>query len=122
LEHKSPQINGDGKHSRDFTFVDNAVQANVLSLFTTNAAAVNQVYNIACGHQTSLLELFNYLRKEAGSDLEPVHAPERAGDVKHSLADISKAGKLLGYLPDVTVEQGLKKTFRWYKEQSLKLG
>jgi UDP-N-acetylglucosamine/UDP-N-acetylgalactosamine 4-epimerase len=120
LENEPPKINGDGSHSRDFTYVDNAAQANILSLFTDNTAAVNQVYNIACGHQTSLLELFNYLKQEAGSDLEPIHGPERLGDVKHSLADISKAKKLLGYDPAVSVEEGMKKTFRWYKEESLK--
>jgi UDP-N-acetylglucosamine 4-epimerase len=119
LENKPPVINGDGSHSRDFTFVDNAVQANILSLFTENTAAVNQVYNIACGHQTSLLELFNSLKQEAGSDMKPVHGSERAGDVKHSLADISKAKKLLDYDPAVSVEEGLKKTFQWYKEESL---
>jgi UDP-N-acetylglucosamine 4-epimerase len=118
IDSKSPVINGDGGHSRDFTFVDNAVQANILSLFTTNSAAVNQVYNIACGHQTSLLELFNYLKQESGSDLQPVYAPERQGDVKHSLADISKARQLIGYEPSVSVEEGLKQTFRWYKEQN----
>ncbi len=117
LENKAPQINGDGSHSRDFTYVDNAVQANILSLFTDNPAAINQVYNIACGHQTSLLELFNYLKKEASSDLRPVHGPERAGDVKYSLADISKAKKLLGYEPLISVEEGMKKTFNWYKKQ-----
>ena len=115
LENKPPLINGDGSHSRDFTFVDNAVQANILSLFTENTNAVNQVYNIACGHQTSLLELFNYLKEEANSDLQPIHGPDREGDVKHSLADISKAKKLLGYDPDVSVNEGIKKTFRWYK-------
>jgi UDP-N-acetylglucosamine/UDP-N-acetylgalactosamine 4-epimerase len=120
LENKAPLINGDGSHSRDFTYVENAAQANILSLFTDNPAAVNQVYNIACGHQTSLLELFNYMKKEAGSDLQPVHGPDRPGDVKHSLADISKAKKLLGYDPAVSVEEGMKKTFRWYKEESLK--
>ncbi|MBL7739746.1 MAG: SDR family oxidoreductase [Chitinophagaceae bacterium] len=119
LENASPVINGDGGHSRDFTFVDNAVQANFLSLFTTNADAVNQVYNIACGHQTSLLQLFNYLKLEAGSDLQPIHGPQRPGDVKHSLADISKAYSLLGYRPQISVEEGLQKTFRWYKEESL---
>ena len=121
LENKAPLINGDGSHSRDFTYVANAAQANILSLFTDNPAAVNQVYNIACGHQTSLLELFNYLKKEANSQLEPIHGPERLGDVKHSLADISKAEKLLGYDPSVSVEEGMKKTFRWYKEESLKV-
>jgi UDP-N-acetylglucosamine 4-epimerase len=120
LEGKPPVINGDGSHSRDFTFVDNAVQANILSLFTTNTEAVNQVYNIACGHQISLLELFNTLKREAGSQLQPIHGPERVGDVKYSLADISKARKLLKYEPIVSVEEGLKKVFRWYKEESLK--
>jgi UDP-N-acetylglucosamine/UDP-N-acetylgalactosamine 4-epimerase len=120
LENEPPKINGDGSHSRDFTYVENAAQANILSLFTDNAAAVNQVYNIACGHQTSLLELFNYMKKEANSNLEPVHGPDRLGDVKHSLADISKAKKLLGYDPVVSVEEGMKKTFRWYKEESSK--
>ncbi len=117
LKNVPPTINGDGSHSRDFTYVDNAVQANILALFTGNKEAVNQVYNIACGHQTSLLELFNGLKKEAGSLLEPVHGPERKGDVKHSLADISKAKKYLGYNPVISVQEGLTKTFNWYKEQ-----
>lgn len=120
LEHKAPVINGDGSHSRDFTFVDNAVQANILALFTDNKMAIDQVYNIACGHQTSLLELFNFLKKEAGSDLVPVHGPERKGDVLHSLADISKARNLLGYSPAVSVEEGLRKTFNWYRGQKRK--
>jgi UDP-N-acetylglucosamine/UDP-N-acetylgalactosamine 4-epimerase len=117
LNDRPPTINGDGSHSRDFTYVDNAVQANILSLFTENKEAVNQVYNIACGEQTSLLQLFEHLRKQAGSDLKPVHGPERKGDVRHSLADISKASKLLGYKVNVSVEEGLKKTFKWYKER-----
>ena len=77
---------------------------------------MNQVYNIACGEQTSLNELFDGLRKEAGSSLKPIHGAERKGDVKHSLADISKAKKLLGYDPEISVKEGLKKTFNWYKE------
>ncbi len=116
LKMEPPTINGDGSHSRDFTFVNNAVQANVLSLFTENKEAVNQVYNIACGDQTSLLQLFDGLNKEAKTTLQPILGPERKGDVKHSLADISKAKKMLGYKPAVTVEEGLKKTFNWYKE------
>jgi len=115
LENKPPVINGDGAHSRDFTFVDNAVQANIAAMFTDNAKAVNQVYNIACGQQTSLLELFNALKQQAKSSLDPVFGPERAGDVKHSLADISKAKNLLGYSPSVSVQEGLKTTFEWYK-------
>jgi UDP-N-acetylglucosamine 4-epimerase len=116
LKNIPPTINGDGSNSRDFTYVSNAVQANILSLFTNNKEAVNQVYNIACGQQTSLLELFNGLQMESGSVLKPIHGPERIGDVKHSLADISKAAKYLGYNPAVSVAEGLKKTFSWYKE------
>jgi len=115
LNDKQPVINGDGSHSRDFTYVDNAVKANILSLFTSYKGAVNQVYNIACGHQTSLVELFEGLNSEAGKTLQPVFGPERKGDVKHSLADISKAKKMLGYEPTVSVNEGLKKTFTWYK-------
>ena len=115
LQNKAPLINGDGSHSRDFTFVDNAVQANILALFTDNKEAVNQVYNIACGEQTSLLELFNYLKQEAGSDLQPKYGPERKGDVKHSLADISRAKSLLKYNPGVSVVAGLSKTLKWYQ-------
>jgi UDP-N-acetylglucosamine 4-epimerase len=116
LENKSPLINGDGTHSRDFTFVANAVQANIIGLFTENKEALNQVYNIACGHQTSLLQLFDALKQEASSSLVPVHGPERTGDVRHSLADISKATTLLGYDPSVSVADGLKTTFTWYKK------
>jgi len=118
LDGKAPIINGDGKTSRDFTFVANAVKANLLSLFTENREAINQVYNIGCGQQTSLMQLFQYLKKIAGSNVEPIHAPERTGDVKHSLADISKAKKLLGYDPAVSVEEGLMQTYAWYKLKS----
>ena len=115
LNGRSPVINGDGKHSRDFTYITNAVQANILSLFTGDKKAINQVYNIAYGQQTSLQELVDHLRKISGSSVEVVYGPERTGDVKHSLADITKAKNLLNYHPDVSVEQGLKKAFEWYK-------
>ncbi|HEX7845160.1 MAG TPA: SDR family oxidoreductase [Chitinophagaceae bacterium] len=118
IKNTPPTINGDGSHSRDFTYVDNAVQANILSLFTDKKEAINEVYNIACGHQTSLNELFDHLRREAGSELRPIYGPERTGDVKHSLADISKASSLLHYHPAVSVEEGLKKTFQWYRENA----
>ena len=117
IKNEQPIINGDGEHSRDFTYVDNAVQANLLSLFTTNNEAINQVYNIACGEQTSLNELYEGLRKEAGTSIAPKHGPERTGDVKHSLADISKAKQLLGYEVKVAVKDGLQRTFRWYRDQ-----
>jgi UDP-N-acetylglucosamine 4-epimerase len=115
LSGHSPVINGDGQTSRDFTFVANVVQANLLSLFTKNKSALNQVYNIGFGQQTSLLQLVRSLAKIAGSGIEPIHAPERTGDVKHSLADISKAKTLLGYDPAISVEEGLRKTYEWYK-------
>lgn len=120
LNNMPPTINGDGSHSRDFTFVDNAVQANFLSLFTNNHKAVNEVYNIACGQQTSLLGLFDILKKEADSSLHAQHGPERKGDVKHSFADISKAKELLGYVPEVSIEEGLRLTYQWYKKNSQK--
>jgi UDP-N-acetylglucosamine 4-epimerase len=120
LEGKTPTINGDGGHSRDFTYVDNAVQANVKALFTENESALNEVYNIACGERITILELFDELAKEAGSDMRPNFGPERQGDVKHSLADISKARKLLKYEPEVTVRAGIKTCFQWYKNTYFK--
>lgn len=115
LDNEPPLINGDGEHSRDFTFVDNVVQANVRALFTNNKEAVNQVYNVAYGEQTSLNQLFALIKEIAGSDLSPKYGLERKGDVKHSLADISKARTLLGYTPSVSTRQGLKTSFEWYR-------
>lgn len=121
LNNESPAINGDGNHSRDFTFVNNAVQANIKAMFTDNMEAVNQVYNIACGEQTSLNQLYQTLKKLSGSSLEPVYRAERAGDVKHSLADIGKAKRNLGYEPAVTVNKGLELTFEWYRNNPNRL-
>ncbi|MBS1641213.1 MAG: SDR family oxidoreductase [Bacteroidetes bacterium] len=115
LNNQTPFINGDGSHSRDFTFVSNAVQANMKALFTENNEAVNQVYNIACGEQTTLLQLFNCLKNITQSNINVILREERKGDVKHSLADISKAKNLLAYLPEITVQQGLQQTVDWYK-------
>jgi UDP-N-acetylglucosamine 4-epimerase len=117
LNNEPPLINGDGGHSRDFTFVENAVQANVLALFTESKEAVNRVYNIAFGAQTSLVEVFEMIKEIAGSDLAPKFGPERKGDVKHSLADISRAKTLLGYNPQFDTREGMKKTFEWYRAQ-----
>jgi UDP-N-acetylglucosamine/UDP-N-acetylgalactosamine 4-epimerase len=116
LHNESPVINGDGSISRDFTYIENAVQANMLALFTPNKEAINQVYNIACGYQTTLLQLFDWLKTEAGTNVVPVFGPGRKGDVIHSLADISKATKYLGYYPAVPVQEGLAKTMQWYRE------
>ncbi len=118
LSNEAPFINGDGLTSRDFTFVDNAVQANIKALFTTERQALNQVYNVACNQRTTLLDLWNALKNVSGIDIEPIHKEERKGDVKHSLADISKIRTLLGYEPTVLVEEGIVKVYEWYKEQS----
>jgi UDP-N-acetylglucosamine 4-epimerase len=117
LDNESPVMNGDGEHSRDFTYVGNAVLANELALFTQDAGAVNQVYNIACGEQTTLNQLFQEIKQLAGSDLAPKYGPERVGDVRHSLADISKAAEHLQYKPQVSIFGGLKPTFEWYRRQ-----
>lgn len=116
LDNEPPVINGNGEHSRDFTYVANAVQANDCALFTNNREAINQVYNIAVGEQTSLNQLFEMIKEIAGSDLAPKYGPERKGDVKHSLADISKAKDLLNYNPGTTVKEGLKIAFEWYRK------
>lgn len=115
LDNEPPLINGDGEHSRDFTYVANAVHANEQALFTKQQDAVNEVYNVAVGTQTSLNDLFEMIKEIAGSDLAPKYGPERKGDVKHSLADISKAKDLLEYKPPVTVKEGLKVVFEWYR-------
>jgi UDP-N-acetylglucosamine 4-epimerase len=117
LVNTPPTIHGDGLQSRDFTYVGNAVQANIKSLFTENKAALNQVYNVAVGDRVTLLELYDTLTEIAGSDLKPDFGPSRPGDVKHSQADISKARNLLGYDPQVKVQEGLKLAFEWYKKE-----
>ena len=119
LDEKPPIINGSGDSSRDFTFVEDVVQANLLAMFTDDPDALNQVYNIAKGEQTTLNELFDMLREISGKNIKPVHGPERNGDIKHSLADVSKARKLLGYNPSTSPFEGLRKTFDWYKKNSL---
>jgi UDP-N-acetylglucosamine 4-epimerase len=119
--HNEPvHINGDGETSRDFCYVANAVQANLLAATTPDPAAVNQVYNVAVGQRTSLNELFAHLRGMlaprfahlAGSS--PVYRDFRPGDVRHSLADISKAHRLLGYQPTHAVSDGLAEAMEWY--------
>ncbi|MGV8828742.1 MAG: SDR family oxidoreductase [Breznakibacter sp.] len=122
INHESPVINGDGSFSRDFTYIDNVLQANELAALTANPEATNTVYNVAFGERTSLNELIQYLK----SFLVPYDArigevmvqygPERAGDVPHSLASINKASRLLGYQPHFSVEKGLKEAIHWYWE------
>ena len=113
-------INGDGLTSRDFTYIDNVIQANQLAAITTNKNALNTVYNVAYGQATSLNELFTTLRDNLSDfdadikKIEPVYGPERAGDVKHSLASIDKARKLLDYDPQYSFKQGIKNAVKWY--------
>ncbi|MCF6184634.1 MAG: GDP-mannose 4,6-dehydratase, partial [Bacteroidales bacterium] len=122
IKYESPVINGDGLHSRDFTFVENVIQANISALTVENKDAVNQVYNVAFGENNNLNELTDIL-KEYLSEFDPEirnitvkYGPERPGDVRHSLASIEKAEKLLGYKPEYSLEKGLKKAIRWYWE------
>ncbi|UPS91692.1 SDR family oxidoreductase [Bizionia sp. M204] len=110
----APTINGDGEQTRDFTFVANAVQANVRGFFAPEAAK-NEVYNVACGERITVNYLWESLQQAAKSDLKPIYGPERQGDVRDSLADISKAERLLGYKPGVSVRDGLKVTWDWFK-------
>jgi len=120
IHHEQPLINGDGEYSRDFTYVDNVIQANELAMTTTNPAAVNQVYNVAFGERTTLNQLFNYLRKglsnfdPAIGEISPVYGPFRAGDIPHSLASIEKSRDLLGYKPKYSVKEGLQEAIQWY--------
>jgi UDP-N-acetylglucosamine 4-epimerase len=109
-ENRRPIIFGDGETSRDFTYVDNAVEANVLAMFTDNEEALNQIYNVACGEQTTLNETIKILQEITGKNLQPDYRPERTGDVKHSKADISKIKRLLCYEPKVYFKDGLRKT------------
>ncbi|WP_026462220.1 SDR family oxidoreductase [Adhaeribacter aquaticus] len=115
LQGKSPRINGDGGQTRDFTFVENCVEANIRAALVQDPQAVNQVYNIAVGDRTSLNDLFNILKEEAGATIEPEYGPDRAGDIRDSLADISKAKQLLGYEPQVRIKEGLQRTLEWFK-------
>jgi UDP-N-acetylglucosamine 4-epimerase len=104
-----PTINGDGTFSRDFTYVENAVQANILALTTENKECFGEALNIGAGGQTSLLELIEVLKKELDVDIDAIFGPERPGDIPHSNADISKAQNMLGYDPKISFEMGMKK-------------
>jgi len=117
LEGKSPFINGDGSNSRDFTYIENAVQANIKALFCENKDALGEVFNIAVGERTTVLELYNTITEILNSDLKPTHREDRVGDIPHSLADISKVKKLLDYSPTIMSKEGLKRTVEWYKTQ-----
>jgi UDP-glucose 4-epimerase len=115
LAGKSPMIYGDGQQSRDFTYVADAVQANLRASKAPKASG--KVYNVACGSRTSLLELVTKINSLLGTTLEPIHQPPRPGDVKHSQADIAPAQTDLGYVPKVDIEQGLRKCLEYYRSR-----
>lgn len=122
MNHEAPNINGDGAYSRDFTYIDNVIQMNMLAMTTANTEAVNQIYNTAFGERTTLNQLVEYLREFLGAkdpaikDIEPTHGPNRAGDIPHSLACIDKAKSLLDYKPKFSMCDGLKQAVDWYWE------
>ena len=119
---ESPVINGDGSYSRDFTYIDNVIQMNVLAMLTDNEKAVNTVYNVALGNRIDLNNLVALLKKYLSQfnpkimDVNIIYGPSREGDVPHSLASIEKAKKMLGYKPTHNLEEGLKEAVDWYWE------
>jgi UDP-N-acetylglucosamine 4-epimerase len=118
LDSKSPTINGDGNTSRDFTFIENAVQANIKAMLCSKLSN-HEVMNVACGDQFSLNELVQLLQFESGKDINANYVPERIGDVKHSKASINKIARLLNYFPEFKFKDGLAITYNWYKENSI---
>ena len=115
-----PKINGDGSYSRDFTYIDNVIQMNMLAILTNKKNAINQVYNTACGQRTTLNHLFTIIKKNLIvyqskiKNIEPEYRPFREGDIPHSLASIDKAKKMLNYNPTHDIESGLKESIEWY--------
>lgn len=120
INHEAPLINGNGLNSRDFTYIDNVVQANHLAAITTNREAINQVYNIAHGERTSLNELFDLIRNLVSEydpevlKILPAYGPERAGDIPHSHASVEKAERFLQYKPLFNVKEGMAEAVKWY--------
>ncbi|MCF8273431.1 MAG: SDR family oxidoreductase [Flavobacteriaceae bacterium] len=120
INHESPIINGDGSYSRDFTYIDNVVQMNILAMTTTNEKALNTVYNTAYGDRTTLLELTNLLKENLGEfdkdilNVEIKHRENRLGDIPHSLASVEKAKQLLNYNPKYNLTDGIKEAVSWY--------
>jgi UDP-N-acetylglucosamine 4-epimerase len=117
---ESPVINGDGNYSRDFTYIDNVIQANLLSLVTTNEKAINTVYNVAYGDRNTLNDLMVCLKEYLSefdskiSNIEVIYGPNRTGDIPHSHASVDKAKELLSYNPQFTLQKGLKEAVKWY--------
>ena len=122
MKGESPVINGDGNYSRDFTYIDNVIQANLLSLVTTNENAINTVYNVAYGDRNTLNDLMGYLKEYLSefdskiSNVDVIFGPNRPGDIPHSHASVDKAKENLNYNPQFTLQQGLKEAVKWYWE------
>jgi nucleoside-diphosphate-sugar epimerase len=117
LRGEQPAIHGDGEQSRDFTYIDNAVEANLLACKAPSAKVAGQVFNTATGRRVTLNETFKLLQDLTSYKGQPKYGPERGGDIKHSLADISKAEAALGYKPLVNFEEGLRRTVEWYRSK-----
>lgn len=118
MNDERPTINGDGKQSRDFTYIENVIEANLKACLAPHEAA-GQAFNIAYGGREYLIDIYHTLTEALGKDIEPVFGPDRAGDIKHSNADISKAKTMLGYEPDWSFVDGLKNAIAWYKDNLL---
>ena len=116
LENEAPFINGDGEQTRDFTFVHNAVQANILGLTSDNSAAFNQAFNVAFGERFTINQMYDAIKNYLKKDINAQHRDPRAGDIRDSLADISKAHNLLGYSPQYSFEKGLPLTIEYFKK------
>ena len=115
LADEAPTINGDGRQSRDFTYIENVIEANLKACLASHEAA-GQAFNIAYGGREYLIDIYYALTKALGKDIQPVFGPDRKGDIKHSNADISKAAKYLGYEPEYDFARGLNEAIEWYKE------
>ena len=115
LHGEQPTINGDGKQSRDFTYIENVIEANLKACLAPSSAA-GEAYNIAYGGREYLIDIYKSLTVALGVDIEPIYGPDRAGDIKHSNADISKARTMLGYDPEWSFEKGIKEAIEWYKK------
>jgi UDP-N-acetylglucosamine/UDP-N-acetyl-alpha-D-glucosaminouronate 4-epimerase len=122
LKGDRPTMFGDGEQSRDFTYIDNTVEANLLACQAPASQAAGRVFNVATGRRVTLNETFQALKRLTSYSGEPVYGAERGGDIKHSLADISAAEKNLGYKPKVDFEDGLRKTVEWYRGQEKTAG
>jgi UDP-glucose 4-epimerase len=118
LKGETPTIFGDGTQSRDFTYIDNTVEANLLAAKAPAAEVAGRVFNVATGRRVDLNEMFQALKKLTGYSGEVQYGPERGGDIKHSLADIAQAEKHMGYKPKVDFEEGLRRTVEWYRAQA----